>query len=129
MRNIVASKLVEGRIRHGDYGTTERDGLMGAFQIIGPTGVPLRILSSGTGEVAEGWEHVSVSTRDRIPNWEEMSFVKELFWRDEEWVVQYHPARSHYVNFHPHCLHLWRPIEAELPTPPSIFVGPMETAT
>ena len=129
MRQIVASKLVEGRIRRGDYGTTESDGLMGAFQIVGPTGDVLRILSSGTGELAEGWEHVSVSTRDRTPNWAEMTFVKNLFWGEEECVVQYHAPRSQYVNHHPYCLHLWRPIEAALPTPPSHFVGPLETAT
>lgn len=71
-----------------------------------------------------GWEHVSIAPLNgTMPKWEDMCFTKELFWDDTEWVVQYHPPKSEYVNNLPNCLHLWRPIEEELPTPPSIFVG------
>jgi hypothetical protein len=38
-------------------------------------------------------------------------------------VVQYHPAKSEYVNNMPNCLHLWRPVNEAMPTPPSIMVG------
>lgn len=75
-----------------------------------------------------GWEHVSVSVLGlfgvRIPTWEEMCFVKELFWDGDECVVQFHPPKAEYVNFHPHTLHLWKYIHAEFPRPPSILVGP-----
>lgn len=71
-----------------------------------------------------GWEHVSVSLPSRVPTWDEMCYIKELFWDDENWVVQYHPAKSEYVNCHPYVLHLWHPLEQELPTPPSLLVGP-----
>lgn len=71
----------------------------------------------------EGWEHVSVSLRNRTPNWREMCFIKDLFWDEEDCVVQFHPPKSAYVNNHEHCLHLWRPIRAEVPQPPSILVG------
>ena len=72
-----------------------------------------------------GWEHVSVSREDRCPTWAEMNFVKNLFWDDEDCVVQYHPPRSEYVNNHPFCLHLWRPTTAgvPMPLPPSYMVG------
>ena len=70
-----------------------------------------------------GWEHVSVSRRDRCPTWDEMCLVKALFWDEEDCVIQYHPPRSEYVNNHPNCLHLWRPIGVSLPMPPSIMVG------
>ena len=50
------------------------------------------------------WEHVSVSFPNRCPNWREMCFIKSLFWDDEDVVVQYHPAKSAYVNVHDHCL-------------------------
>lgn len=72
----------------------------------------------------EGWEHVSVSTAKRCPNWPEMCFIKELFWDDEDLVVQYHPAKSNYINVHPHCLHLWRPVylDVQIPVPPLIMV-------
>jgi hypothetical protein len=79
------------------------------------------MVSDGSDDIP--WEHVSVSTRTRCPTWEEMCWVKSLFFEEEEAVVQYHPPRSQYVNDHAYCLHLWRPLRAELPTPPSIAVG------
>jgi hypothetical protein len=72
-----------------------------------------------------GWEHVSVSGQTACPTWEQMCRVKSLFWRPEEAVVQYHPAESEYVNLHPFCLHLWKPTNSLLPTPPAWMVGPM----
>lgn len=52
-----------------------------------------------------------------------MCKVKDLFWEPEDWVVQYHPAKSEYISNHPGCLHLWQPLNEKLPTPPSIMVG------
>lgn len=75
-----------------------------------------------------GWEHVSVSIQsnkktDRCPTWEEMCWVKDLFWSKDEVVIQYHPAESDYVNNHKACLHLWKPIGVVLPVPDSLMVG------
>ena len=70
-----------------------------------------------------GWEHVSVSNPQRTPSWEVMCKIKELFFEDEEVVMQLHPKKSEYVNNHEHCLHLWRPIDSEIPIPNSILVG------
>ncbi len=69
------------------------------------------------------WEHVSVSLPSRCPTWLEMCLVKDLFWEPEECVMQLHPPRSQWVNNHPHCLHLWRPLEAQIPLPPAEMVG------
>lgn len=73
-----------------------------------------------------GWDHVSVSPcnkkRATCPTWEEMCAIKDMFFEPEECVVEYHPAKSEYVNNYPYCLHLWRPQRAEMPTPPLIFV-------
>ena len=71
-----------------------------------------------------GWDHVSVSRKNRCPDWDEMCRVKNIFWGPEECVVQYHPAKSEYKNFHRFCLHLWKPQGVELPTPQSIMVAP-----
>lgn len=71
------------------------------------------------------WEHVSVSLRNRTPNWQEMCFVKDLFWDEEECVIQYHLPKSQYVNNHDYCLHLWRPLNFDIPTPPTILTGIM----
>jgi hypothetical protein len=70
-----------------------------------------------------GWEHVSVSRRDRCPTWDEMCQVKSMFWSDDDCVMQLHPAKSDWVNNHSFCLHLWRPVEKAIPLPPSFMVG------
>ena len=78
------------------------------------------------GDMDTGWEHVSVSIpspRSRIatPSWQEMSFVKELFWEDDQCVVQFHvPVAEHVDNFE--ALHLWRWTGGEFPRPPKEFV-------
>lgn len=67
------------------------------------------------------WEHVSVSLPDRCPTWEEMCFIKSLFWNEEDCVVQFHPPKSDYVNVAKNCLHLWK-FKGEMPRPPKDFV-------
>lgn len=71
-----------------------------------------------------GWEHVSVSpvSGNGVPTWKDMCAIKEMFFEDEEEVMQIHPKKSEYVNLHKNCLHLWRPIDVEMPTPPIIMV-------
>lgn len=126
MRKQLPEKLEAGRVRTGPAGSSPSWGAYGCFFVHGPCGEQLKIVASGADPedaVADGWEHVSVSTRRRIPNWTEMNFVKDLFWSDEECVVQFHPPKSEYVNNHPFVLHLWRHVTHTFPTPPSILVG------
>lgn len=70
-----------------------------------------------------GYEHCSVSLPTRCPSWEQMCVMKDLFWEDDEVCMQLHPAKKDYINNHPYCLHIWRPINEKIPTPPSIMVG------
>lgn len=72
-----------------------------------------------------GWEHVSVCPYKKhvTPSWDDMCRIKDMFWNDDECVVQYHPPKSEYVNNMGNCLHLWKPIGLKMPMPPSIFVG------
>lgn len=57
----------------------------------------------------EGWEHVSITIRsnarkvERCPTWEEMCFVKDMFWGEDEAVMQLHPPKSEYVSNHTAC--------------------------
>ncbi len=90
--------------------------------IPGPCGHNLRVIASDGMEPEVPWEHVSVSLPNRCPNWPEMCFIKDLFFAPDEVVMQLHPAKSEYVNNHNYCLHLWRPINAEIPLPPVIAV-------
>jgi hypothetical protein len=93
----------------------------GAFLIPGPnSGRALKCLVSDGRD--DGWEHVSVSLPSRCPNWLEMSYIKDLFWAEDEWVVQFHPAKSDHINVHPYCLHMWRPLNEQFPTPPKAAV-------
>lgn len=82
---------------------------------------PLRILASA----GEGWDHVSVSRRNRCPNWPEMEQVKRLFFADHETAMQLHVPVTDHIDAHPYCLHLWRPHGVEIPRPPGWMVGPV----
>lgn len=72
-----------------------------------------------------GWEHVSVSPYKArvIPTWDDMCKVKDIFWNDDEAVIQIHPVKDQYVNNKSNCLHLWRCTYKEMVLPPSVLVG------
>ena len=111
------------RNKIGPWGSNTGDDF-GSFLIPGPEGENLLIIASpGDADESIPWEHVSVSTRRRCPHWKEMCFVKDLFWDEEEMVMQLHPPKSQWVNNHNFCLHLWRPLDGNIPSPPSIAVG------
>jgi hypothetical protein len=100
-------------------------GLLAGFYLLGSCEAGWSLIfkvSSGLG-----WEHVSVRAvrsaakgkqQNRIPTWKEMCQVKSACWSDEDVVMQLHPAESNYIDVHPCVLHLWRPVEAAIPTPP-----------
>lgn len=92
----------------------------GMFKIPGPCAAPLAVIVSA----GDSWDHVSVSLKNRCPNWSEMSFVKDLFFDETETVMQLHVPADDHVNCHPYCLHLWRPHHAEIPRPEAWMVGP-----
>lgn len=71
----------------------------------------------------DGWEHVSVSLPNRCPNWQEMSYIKDLFWDEEDCVIQFHVPKSQHVNNHPYCLHLWKKRDSVFETPNPLTVG------
>ena len=126
MRAKLPEKLEVGRVLTGPMASKPSWGAYGGFFVQGPCGEELKIVASGADaddKMSQGWEHVSVSTRRRPPNWQEMCFVKDLFWDDQECVIQFHPPKSEYVNNHAYCLHLWRPIDGHVRLPPSILVG------
>lgn len=78
-----------------------------------------------------GFEHVSVApfAKRITPEYSDMKKVKEIFWNDEETVIQIFPAKSQYVNNVENCLHLWRCTYKETPLPPSCLVGLREGQT
>lgn len=132
MRTDIDARLSAGRLRQGPMGSDDSWGLYGAFLVPGPCAQTLRIIASGGDDddpLSEGWEHVSVSCPKRCPNWQEMVFVKGLFWGPHETVVQFHPPESEYVNNHAFCLHLFRDRKNGHRLPPSILIGVKDLGT
>jgi hypothetical protein len=69
----------------------------------------LRVIWS-EGKQLDGrwWAHVSVSRRDeKLPTWEQLTTVKDLFIGTEAEAYQVLPPEARYVNQHPGVLHLW----------------------
>lgn len=119
MRAYLPEELERARVRN-HFGSD--DGLNGRFILQGPSGSKLHLISYD-GK-SSGWEQVSIATdRKRCPNWPEMCFAKDLFWEEEECVVQYHPPLSQYVKNNRYCLHLWKPRDSFMPAPPANLVG------
>lgn len=123
MRNN-SENINKFRIKEGQLRSDNTFGMTGSFYIMLPCGAKAYVISSeGMNEYP--WEHVSVSIikQDRCPTWEEMCFIKNIFWKEDEAVIQIHPPKSQYVNNHPYCLHLWRHLHDKPLLPPSILVG------
>lgn len=95
------------------------DWRFGYYAVLGPCSDELKIIASAD----YGWDHVAVSKRRHPPNWQEMCFVKDIFWDPEETVIQFHPPRSLYINQHPNVLHLWKPKTLGVLLPPRWMVG------
>ena len=106
------------RIRSGRVGSDASFGNNGAFEVRLRHSQTVYVIASD----GAGWEHVSACRRDRCPTWDEMCLIKDIFWDEEECVVQFHPPRSQYVDTHPYCLHLWKKIGETYETPPKEFV-------
>ena len=105
MRN--ENKIIEQyRVKIGMLGTNSEHGNNGMF-IIPFKKKQFKVIVSDQ----LNWDHVSVSYASglkRCPTWDEMCFIKDLFFEKDECVVQFHPAEKDYVNNHEYCLHLWK---------------------
>lgn len=72
------------RVRMGNLASTAEFGNNGAFIVRLEHHQMVTVIASD----GLGWEHVSVSRRDRCPTWGEMCQVKDLFWGSQDCVVQ-----------------------------------------
>lgn len=128
MRYPLPEKLEACRVTTGELKSHPSWGGYGVFIIPrGPSGIGLKIIASAGNLDGDdtGWEHASITRvgSKLTPNWAEMCFVKDLFWDDEECVVQFHPPKTMYVSNHPTCLHLFRPVDGIVRMPPPEMVG------
>ena len=115
---IMNYEIEKHRVTQGPMGSDASYGNNGLFVIIRHPDTLNVIASDGMG-----WEHVSITIKDRTPTWDEMSYIKNLFWNEDETVIQYHPKKSEYVNQHPYCLHLWKKADKDYELPPKGLIG------
>jgi len=128
VRRYIPLVLQANRVRKGEFASNDSQGMMGMFRVLTPGGALLLAVSSGA-DMANGWEHVAVSGETRTPTWEEACFVKDIFWSEDELVVQFHPPKMDQVVFKPHVLHLWKSLRTPIPAPPTIISGLKTPAT
>jgi len=119
------AEIEQYRVSVGKMKSDSSYGNNGIFVVRSPRGNNLICISSDGGK----WDHVSIEVEQvmpgldrRLPYWDEMCFIKDLFWREDECVIQYHPKKKDYKNLHPWVLHLWKPQQGGLPIPPIEFV-------
>lgn len=82
------------------------------------SGQRMQIIASTTKD----WDHVSVTLKNRSPNWDEMSQVHRAFFKNDEVALQYHVPLTDHVNLHPFCLHLWRWQKGPVQRPPGDLI-------
>jgi hypothetical protein len=124
VRPLYSGKIESGRVRYGPFDSRAGEPC-GAFLVAGPCARQLKIIADDGKDPSDlgGWEHVSVSIAGKHPpNWQEMCWVKEQFWTDDETVLQFHPRKAEYINIHPNCLHLWRQVGVDHALPPQLLV-------
>lgn len=124
MKDKLPVNLQRYRVDLPGYVKMPNESIQGAFLI--PYGdvpiVQLKVMS-GCGE---GWDHVSVSVQGRCATWDEMNWIRGLFFEPEETVIQIHAPASQYVNFHKHTLHLWRSWSQKVELPPQWMIAPLK---
>jgi hypothetical protein len=127
MRDLTHPALEVHRVRdemvrrlYGGFG----DGGNGVFRFPSPVaGRSLLVIVS----TSHGWEHASVSlhpSSKRCPTWEEMDAVKRRLWEPHEVAMQLHPPVADHLSYQHSTLHLWRPVDRSLPSPPKWMVAP-----
>jgi hypothetical protein len=107
------------RVRTGKYASEDSAGWNGVFLV--PIDGEIYNVMIGDGM---GFRHLSVTNaqKKKLPDWTTMCRLKDMFFSEDSWVVQYHPPKEEHVNFHPFCLHLWESIDEPMPHPEVVQV-------
>lgn len=66
------------------------------------------------------WLHVSLSRASKLPSWDDVREVKDLFIGRDRCALHLVPPEKFYVNVHPHTLHLWSRLDADT-VPPRLY--------
>jgi hypothetical protein len=122
MPRTVLEKLVRAnrwRIREGKMASDDTSGWNGCFLIPLDGQLYHVIISDGMG-----WRHVSIRNAQKnvVPSWGIMCRLRDLFFSDDAWVVQFHPPAEEYIDDHPWTLHLWESLDEPMPHPSIVLV-------
>lgn len=130
MKNLCVPEIAKWRNQEADrlYGTLDDErSIGGAFEVrYVDRGMArwIRVIASsgfdqhGNINPEVPFDHLSVSLPTRCPTWEEMEFIKRLFFKPGEVCYQLHVGEANHVNIHDYCLHIWRPVDQDIPLPP-----------
>ena len=118
MKNKFPDYIEKNRYQLPGYPITNEGDKQGYFRFKKNGNIYHCIVSSGLD-----WDHVSVILdKKRCPTWDEMCWIKDLFFDVNEMVIQIHPKKNQYINLSKNCLHLWRYQKEEFPFPDKIMV-------
>lgn len=79
----------------------------------------LVVIASDDEFYGKRWVHISLSRRSRIPTFEDIAFVKAELIGPDFPAYQVFPKAAEHRNYHPHCLHLWAPVDHDIWPDPS----------
>lgn len=60
-----------------------------------------------TEKDGKNWLHVSFSRRNKMPDYNDITFIKKHFVGEDRKAIMVFPSKDEHVNIHPYCLHLW----------------------
>lgn len=72
------------------------------------------MVSVDTIEGGDKYLHVSVSKDNRLPTWDELREVKDIFIGTDREAFQFFPFQQEYVNACKNCLHIWSCLNRDL---------------
>lgn len=68
----------------------------------------LTVIMSAARELDEKrWIHLSVARPSKLPDWEDITHVRNLFLGPEAMAIQVIAPASRHVSIHRYCMHLW----------------------
>jgi hypothetical protein len=57
------------------------------------------------------YRHISLSRKNRVPSWDDVKEVKDLFAGPELKAIMVIPIKAQYININPYVLHIYCPLE------------------
>lgn len=106
------------RVTQGVLATDRGHGNNGAF-LIPATGHPAAVIASDQ----DGWEMVSIAHCERPLTLAEVDAIRDLFWSQDDVVIQFHFPHQDRKGQHRYAVKLWRRAGQDAQLPPRHLLG------